>query len=418
MVQNFSHISLNAILFCKEGCLAIMRKTFKTLILTAAASAVLLCSCAAENKETVKSTDDLKALYNCTLIDGTGAPAMENSMILIRNQDIEKIVQGKGTPVPDGYKKIDLSGYTVLPGFINSHVHCFYSEEALQYWLKHGVTTVRELAARDGTNFEEVRNSCNKNPKNARLVTATPFITKPGGYAPAYSAPINSPEEAEKKTNELLKMKPDVIKISLEDDLQGRKWNIMNVNEIKSITNTAHKQNKRVTAHISHVRNLRLALDGGVDELAHMVVEPVSDEQISEIVRHNIWWVPTLELWSGVSKMYKMTWDKTAIQNLSKFYKAGGKIALGTDRGGYSTEFDRGMPMTEMKLMKEAGMTNMDIIVSATKNGAYVCGMADRLGTLESGKIADIIAVKGNPLENLDSLENLHMVIHNGEVVS
>lgn len=119
-----------------------------------------------------------------------------------------------------------------------------------------------------------------------------------------------------------------------------------------------------------------------------------------------------------VSQDYDLTWDKTVIANLSMFYNVGGKIAFGTDYGGYYAIFDRNMPMTELLSMKAAGMSNMDIIVSATQNAAFVCGMEDQIGTLEEGKIADLIVVKANPLEDLEAFTNLYMVIHNGEIIT
>jgi imidazolonepropionase-like amidohydrolase len=99
-------------------------------------------------------------------------------------------------------------------------------------------------------------------------------------------------------------------------------------------------------------------------------------------------------------------------------FKGQVKVALGTDYDGYTTPFDLGMPITEMKLMREAGMTPMQIIISGTKHGAYVCGLENELGTIEPGKIADIIILKDNPLDDLEALLNVQMVIHNGEIIT
>lgn len=100
------------------------------------------------------------------------------------------------------------------------------------------------------------------------------------------------------------------------------------------------------------------------------------------------------------------------------FYQEGGKIALGTDFAGYFTEFDTGFPITEVTMMKEAGMSNMDIIIAGTKNAAEACDMSEDLGTIEVGKSADLLIVNGDPLKELEALRNTWMVIYNGQEVN
>jgi imidazolonepropionase-like amidohydrolase len=148
-----------------------------------------------------------------------------------------------------------------------------------------------------------------------------------------------------------------------------------------------------------------------------MVIDNLPDSLITFMIQKDIYWVPTLELWAGVSDMFSINWIEIAKSNLQRFVQAGGKVALGTDYDGYVTPFDLGMPITEIKLMQEAGMTPMQIIIAGTQNAARVCNLENELGTIEPGKIADIIIVKDNPLEDLESLLNVQMVIHNGEII-
>jgi imidazolonepropionase-like amidohydrolase len=136
------------------------------------------------------------------------------------------------------------------------------------------------------------------------------------------------------------------------------------------------------------------------------------------MIQENMYWVPTLELWKGVSELYGLHWITIPQNNLRRFVQAGGKVAIGTDYDGYTTPFDLGMPITEMKLMQEAGMTPMQIIIAGTMNAASVCDLEKELGTIEPGKIADIIVVKDNPLNDLEALLNIQMVIHNGEIIT
>jgi imidazolonepropionase-like amidohydrolase len=311
---------------------------------------------------------------------------------------------------------IDLQGSYILPGLMNTHVHSGYVENNLKVWANSGVTTVRDignLSNSPAAGFS-ARNILLLDNKNARLVAAGPLVTTAGGYG---NYPVASPFDAQLKTNGLINAGADLIKIAIEDNLQGRNWPMLSMDEIKMICQTAHNRKKRIAAHISRAAHLDMAIKGGVDDVDHMVIDNLPDSLITLMIQKDIYWVPTLELWKGVSVKFSINWIDIAKSNLQKFVQAGGKVALGTDYDGYVTPFDLGMPITEMKLMQEAGMTPMQILVSATKHSAYVCGLENELGTIETGKIADIIIVKDNPLENLESLLNVQMVIHNGQLI-
>ena len=361
-----------------------------------------------------KQSDSL-ALVHCSIIDGTGAPPLKDRIILINKGRIKQSGAAGDIAIPAEYQKIDLAGAFVLPGFINAHVHNGYNETNLQRWLQAGVTTVRDLGPHGSFNFVKERDRLNLNPLNTRLVSATPLITKPQGYGSCY---INSPEEAERQVTVFIKSGIDVIKIAIEDNLQGRVWPMLTSAEVRRIVNSAHTLKKRVSAHISHTRNLQIAIDAGVDDISHMVVEPLDEKQLHQIVEKNIYWEPTLELWQGVSKIHSLDWDRITLANLARFYKAGGKVALGTDFDGYVCQFDRDFPITEVALMQQAGMSNMDIIIAGTRNAAYVCDLERELGTIEQGKIADLLVVGRNPLDDLKVLQKPYLVIHNGLVVN
>ena len=135
------------------------------------------------------------------------------------------------------------------------------------------------------------------------------------------------------------------------------------------------------------------------------------------MIEDNVYWEPTLELWRCVRNLHQVKWDAQALDNLQRFSQAGGKVALGTDYGGYRCDFDLGMPMSEIDLMLQAGMTPMQIIIAATKNAAYVCNLEEQIGTLEPGKIADILIVAGNPLVDIQALNDVQMVVHNGVII-
>jgi imidazolonepropionase-like amidohydrolase len=166
--------------------------------------------------------------------------------------------------------------------------------------------------------------------------------------------------------------------------------------------------------------DLESLLASGVDDIAHMVEDNLTSAQAARVVARRVFWIPTLELWYGVqqanpgSRVHQNT-----INNLRRFVEAGGAnlVAMGTDYAGYASQFDLGMPLRELLWMQEAGMTSMQIIQAATQKAAVVCNQGDSLGTLETGKIADILVVDGNPLENLQALSQIVLILHQGVII-
>jgi imidazolonepropionase-like amidohydrolase len=281
------------------------------------------------------------------------------------------------------------------------------------------VTTVRDLGGNPKNNLFSWRNKSLKNPELARLVAAGPMVTVPGGYpkvpwgAPT-GLPVISPDDARKKTIKLLDDGADIIKIALESGASFRREiPVLSLDEAKAIVNAAHQRGTIVSAHVLTSNDLENALKAGVDDIAHMVTDVPSDDLIKRVVSQGVYWVPTLELWHGVGHGL----GEVAVNNLRRFVKAGGLVALGTDFDGYNCPFDLGMPIREIRWMKQAGMTPMQIIVAATKNASRVCNLEDSIGTLEKGKIADLLIVKGNPLEDIEALLKPRIVIHGGQVI-
>jgi len=243
------------------------------------------------------------------------------------------------------------------------------------------------------------------------------MVTVPDGYPMVpwggKGLTVTSPQDAASKVNQLLDNGADVIKIAMESGGSFRK-NIpmLSAQEAHAIVQAAHQRSDWVSAHVLRTPDLERALDAGVDDIAHMVEDPLTDVLIRRMVKEDVYWVPTLELWKRVGQT-----DKRSVANLSRFVRAGGKVALGTDYAGYDAVFDLGLPVTEIELMQEAGMSPMQIIVAATRNAAHVCNLERELGTLEPGKIADVLVTNGDPLHDLRALTQVRLVIHNGIVI-
>ena len=367
----------------------------------------------------VNANEKYIVLKNGRLLDGTMNPPLENAVIIVEEDRIKSVGTGDDVVIPDESKVIDLKGATILPGFINAHVHRGYNEQNLKNWAKNGVTTVRDLGAVYNQALFENRNNLNKVEANARLVSSGPMVTADNGYPDAiFNSPtayfIHSVDDVDPKITELINAGCDLIKIAIESGACFNQTIPMLSDEmIREIVNLSHQHQKKVSAHILVAADLEKAVQENVDDIAHMSSDWVSDALINEMVIKNIYWVPTLELW----KCANSELANKAISNLRRFVSAGGNVALGTDFQGYNCEFDRGMPMTEIMAMYEAGMSARQIICAATMNAAVVCDLDKELGSLEPGKIADIIVVNGDPLENLNVLDQAELVIHNGKII-
>jgi imidazolonepropionase-like amidohydrolase len=365
------------------------------------------------------TSDEILALKGGMLIDGTGAPPVSDAVIIIKKEHITYVGSQKDIKIPEEARIIPLKDSTILPGFINAHIHNGYNEHNLKTWAINGVTTVRDLGGDPKNNLFSFRNQTLKNPLLARLVAAGPMLTVPDGYpkvpwgSPA-GLPVTSPDDARNKTIQLLEDGADIIKIALESGERfQREIPVLSYEETKAIVEVAHQRGTVVSAHVLMANDLENALIAGVDDIAHMVTDDPSDDLIKRVVNQGVYWVPTLELWHGVGHGM----GDVAIQNLRRFVDAGGLIALGTDFDGYNCPFDLGMPIREVRWMKEAGMTPMQIIVAATKNASHLCNLEDKIGTLEKGKLADILIVKGNPLKDIEALLKPRMVIHGGKII-
>ena len=357
-------------------------------------------------------------LINGTLIDGTGADPIKDAVLIIQGERIAAVGPRSSISIPESAHIIDVQGATLLPGFFNAHVHGAYNADKLAAWAKEGVTTVRDLGAYQWPPSQALLDRIEKNNRSARLVSGGIFITPPGGYPIAVfggnGKTISTTEEAPQAVNEMLDQGAKVIKISLESGkIFGQSLPMLTPEQVKAIVTTAHQRGTRVSAHATVTQDLRRAIAEGVDDVAHMVVDPLPDNLIKAMIDRDIYWEPTIELWKNVGQGQ----DTFVIDNLKRYVAAGGKVALGTDFEGYYTLFQLGLPTKEITWMSEAGMTPMQIIVAATKNAAHVSNLEKDLGTLEVGKIADVLIVKGDPLQDLQALSDVQYVIHTGEVI-
>ena len=365
------------------------------------------------------SGDDatFQVLVGGQLIDGTGADPVPDAAVVIGGGRILYAGPRNAIELPNPAEVLDVSGLTVLPGFINAHIHGGLSTRNLEAWAEAGVTTVRDLGC-DERSLANFRGAHPPAPGRARLVAAGPLITVPGGYpiVPFGGGPtavVNSEENARETAEDLLDGGADLLKLALETGaVFGRTIPVLSLEEARMLVRVAHGRGTVASAHITSAVDLALALDAGADDLAHMAVDRLlTPNEVARVVADDVYWVPTLELWACAGP------QAMAVNNLRRFVAGGGRVALGTDYEGYTCNWELGMPMTEIRLMAEAGMTPMQIVIAATRHGAHVSNLERQLGTLERGKIADLFVVEGNPLVDLEDLQRVRLVVREGVVI-
>jgi imidazolonepropionase-like amidohydrolase len=392
-----------------------------------------------------------------TLIDGTSSQPRRNQTIVIRGNRIESV----GGEAPAGARVIDLSNMTVLPGLIDTHTHIFlqgedpaeggYDVQLLKYplayraaravvsarrALEQGFTTIRDVET-EGAGYGDVgiKQAINEGRiPGPRMFVVTRAISTTGGYnlegyAPEIEVPkgvqiIDGPVEARKAAREQLDHGADWIKVYMTHrswvDKQGNLVSqpTLTLEEIRAISDEAHAWKKKVACHAYGGEGLHRALDGGCDSIEHGL--DLADAAVAQMVRQGTWLVPTLSVYydhnsppdtpAGQRDRKRVAVHGPSFQ---KAMKAGVKIAFGTDAGGFSWDD----PMAqEFARMVEFGMTPMDAIRSATSRAAELLGMSGELGVIAPGAYADIVAVSGDPLRDVNALRDVRFVMKDGSV--
>jgi imidazolonepropionase-like amidohydrolase len=261
---------------------------------------------------------------------------MTDAVVVIDGDTIRAAGDRNTVSIPPGSEVIDLPGATILPGFINTHVHNAYELVNLQRWAREGVTTVRDLGARwDGSKdyFFLAGYYTDHVAKAARLIPAGPLVTVSDGYPIAGarfpSLAVTSPADAREQIEGLIADGARVIKITIT--VGGPPT--LSLDQAAAIVDTAHGRGVPVSAHVTDVASLRRALDAGVDDIAHSITDRMPEELIARMIDQDVSWVPTLAIQQGAGA-----------DNLMRFVEAGGRVALGND-AGYLSGVVIGMPV-------------------------------------------------------------------------
>ena len=405
------------------------------------------------------STAEPVAIVADRVIDGVGDGARTNTVVVVDGEHI--VAMGDRSAIPAGARVIELPGRTLMPGFINCHEHpLMYGDDyqnahlqassaykalmglaALQRQLLAGWTTVRVMGDADVHYAnQDIRKTVDSGVFIApRLTGAGHYLSITGGGGDVnYFSPeqhviadglvADGPEEIRKAIREEIKYGSDWIKLLVTGAYQSVGDDPRNVafspEELEAAVSEASRHNVPVAAHAHAADGIKQAVAAGVRSIEHGTF--IDDEGIRMMAAKGTFLVPTIYVGDYYAEGDKLRaqdkQDDYATHQRGKFlaavgraHKQGVKIAVGVDLGGYMT--DPVVFVREMAVLVEAGLTPMQAIHSGTRVGAELLRWDDRLGTVQTGKLADLIAVDGNPLADMKALERVEFVMIGGKVV-
>jgi imidazolonepropionase-like amidohydrolase len=421
---------------------------------------ILIASAMALTSSVALAQDEgpLTVIHAGQLLAVPGEEPMAEQSILIRGDRVESIQDGFVTP--DGATIIDLSNDFVLPGLIDSHVHlggelspqgrlnnvtlssadvAYDSARHARTTLMSGFTTVQDVGG-DLEASVGLRNAIRDGDiVGPRMRVSGPAVTPTGGHGDinGYSNDVmdalgsrfacNGPDDCRRAVRELVRSGADVIKITatggvLSNTAAGVEQQFFD-DELESIVEAARMMGRQVTAHAHGVTGINSFIEAGGASIEHGTY--LDNESIRLFRRNDVYLVPTVLAGATVAEIAQTSdWMTPAIREkaitvgaemlemIRRAHDGGVMIAFGTDSGVSR----HGQNAREFQLLVEAGLTPMDALVTATINASAHLEMADDIGTIEVGKYADIIAVDGNPLEDIAELMDVDFVMQGGMV--
>lgn len=401
---------------------------------------------------------------NGRVIDGQGKQPLDKGIVVFEGNALVFVGEENDYSLSGDEEVIDAQGGSILPGFIDTHVHVMMEYEAIQKRLESpfsfkfyqaaqymrktldaGITSVRDALGADLGVKKAVEEGLISGP---RLQLSINALTITGGHGDGYTTSgqtvellqadypgmpdgrADGVEEVRKKVREMLRAGAEVIKVHATGGVLSAtdhpEFTQFSLEELKVIVEEAQfRKGIKVMAHAQGAEGIKQAVRAGIHSIEHGIF--LDDEAVELMKEHGTFLVPTLLAPVSVLELAKESGmpdsavekSKEVIEihkeSVAKAYKAGVKIAMGTDAG----VMPHGLNLRELELMTEVGMSPMEAIVATTRTAAECLGWQDKVGTLEKGKLADIVVVKGNPLEDISSLSdntNIQLVIKDGKI--
>ena len=357
-------------------------------------------------------------------------------------------------PGLSGKEEIDLSGYTILPGLFDAHVHIVtgkieYNDKALKSWAQSGILTVRDMGLGDGKKatdgYLKWRETVRR-PDCAEILTAGQAIAARGGYMHIMGhdengIAVDTPSDARRAIQAQLAAGCDGIKTAM--DLNGFDEDTPQLSPeiLQEIAKVAKEMDVWCAAHVLKAKFLRVLVENGIPEMAHMVLDPVPEDLLDEMAAKRVIVTCTLqsinaprpllppeviasmppEMKETIKKMEAVdtaAQERDAIENARRFHEKGGMLVLGTDTMRMETQPDVAkVPVHEFQLLYKAGLSVQEVLAAATKNAAIACKVEERLGSIETGKQANLVAIKEELDESFEALSHVEFVMNQGVVI-
>ena len=394
-----------------------------------------------------------------TLIDGSGRKPLSDSIVLINGERIDAIGKQGEVKIPEGVEVIDANGKWLIPGLIDLHVHLHHpgfvpvptrgSEMAyaglvasnnLRQALQAGITTLRAVADKDHLDVA-MRDAVERRQLiGPRLFVSGIGICMTGGHGsglPGVMHEVDGPWAVRKAVREEVKAGVDFIKLLSSHRTDNREFT---AEEIEAGVDEAHANGRKCAIHVANFVGTKMAADAGVDTIEHGSF--IDKETAEKMAYKKIVLVPTLwvknhipertkkareeqgkvGIWNLYGRDLEQTeaWFSGCVEQLPKTMKLvqSKKVRIGAGTDNVFGDQMFAMLPEEIEWMTKYGMSNMEAIESATRIGAEAIGVEKTLGTVELGKLADIVMVDGDPLKDITVLKNVSWVMKGGEVIS
>jgi len=426
-------------------------------------ASLLLLSLLAVGQESAsgsKPAQPVIRMVRCgTLIHPATGQVQHNVVITVEGERIREVAEN--SQPSSAAQVIDLSDHTCLPGLIDAHTHVLlqgditaedYDQQLLKQSeayrailatqsarraLENGFTTIRDVET-EGAGYADVdlKKAINRGIiPGPRMQVATRAMDVTGayplqGYAPEVPVPhgvqlVDGPDNARKAVREQISFGADWIKVYSDRSYFVRPDGVLDdiptftMDELRAIVDETHRQHHKVASHAMALNGVHNSVEAGVDSIEHG--NYIADADIRTMVQKGIYYVPTIyvgeyvaqgraaagaKVWLDMIKIHEETFRRAL--------KGGVKIVFGTDVGGFDWKVNAAV---EFPYMVKYGMTPMQAIRSATATSAEMLGMTNDIGSLTAGKYADLVAVKGDPLNDINLLQQIDFVMKGGEVV-
>lgn len=352
--------------------------------------------------------------------------------VLVEDEKIVRVASGIQAEAAE--QVIDLTGKTVFPGFFNAHVHLYgvhgpLPDELIKRFVTGGVTTVRDMGMTAPGPYEDYQRwrSLRTGPEYPAILSAGKFICGSNTYGAVHPSGAKigyvieeTPEAAAAAVDAMVDAGAQLIKTGLDYGMDAAQpLDYLPKTVFRAICRRAEERGVPSAAHITKADCFVKAARWGLSECAHTSTNHISDEEIGEIAASGIAFNTTLSIFDMVSAQTGEQIMDAVISNTGRLYRAGVPMSVGTDfmfeNPPYQTP---GIPLHELRLLRKAGLSVDEIIRAATLDSARLCGVADVCGSVEEGKLANLIAVSGPVDETFHAFEQIPFVMNRGAVIT